>query len=76
MKVKTSITLSEELLKTIDQHARPEKSRSLFIEEALEAYIAQMTREERNARDLEIINRRAEDLNKEAEDVLGYQVPL
>ena len=27
-------------------------------------------------RDLEIINRRAEALNAEAEDVLSYQVPL
>ncbi len=32
--------------------------------------------DEENARDLEIINRRADFLNEEANDVLGYQVPL
>jgi hypothetical protein len=35
-----------------------------------------MTRQEQNAKDLEIINRRADDLNKEALDVLDYQVAL
>lgn len=35
-----------------------------------------LTRNEQNARDLEIINRRADFLNREASDVLGYQGPL
>jgi metal-responsive CopG/Arc/MetJ family transcriptional regulator len=76
MKVKTSITLSSDLLKTIDRLSGRNKSRSEFIEAALKAYIAQIIRNGQNARDLEIINRRADDLNKEALDVLAYQVSL
>lgn len=73
MKSKTSITLSEDLIKTIDKLAGPSKNRSEFIERAVRAYIAQMIRQERNARDLELINRRADRLNEEARDVLTYQ---
>jgi hypothetical protein len=38
--------------------------------------IAQRQRERQNARDLEIINRRAHYLNEEAADVLDYQADL
>jgi metal-responsive CopG/Arc/MetJ family transcriptional regulator len=76
MKIKTSITLSEDLLRAVDQRARPDKTRSEFIETAVRAFINQMIRDEQNARDLEIINRRADYLNQEAEDVLAYQVAL
>lgn len=76
MKVKTSITLSSDLLKTVDKLSGRNRSRSEFIEAALRAYIAETIRHEQNARDLEIINRRADDLNKEALDVLAYQVSL
>jgi metal-responsive CopG/Arc/MetJ family transcriptional regulator len=75
MKVKTSITLSEELLKTVDRRSKQQKrTRSDFIEAAVQAFIQQLIREEQNARDLEIINRHADALNKEAADVLEYQV--
>jgi metal-responsive CopG/Arc/MetJ family transcriptional regulator len=76
MKVKTSITLSEDLLKAIDERATRHKNRSDFIETAVRAFIAQTIRDEQNTRDLEIINRRADHLNKEAEDVLAYQIAL
>ncbi|MBI3014239.1 MAG: ribbon-helix-helix protein, CopG family [Candidatus Tectomicrobia bacterium] len=77
MKVKTSITLSEELLKAIDKRAKQfKKNRSDFIEAAVWAFVGQLLRDEQNARDLEIINRRADYLNKEAADVLEYQIPL
>jgi len=77
MKVKTSITLSEELLEAIDRRARQhKKTRSDFIEVAVGAFIAQAMRNEQNARDLEIINRRADFLNQEASEVLEYQAPL
>ena len=76
MKVKTSITLSEDLLKNIDQRSKQYKNRSEFIEVALRAYITQMIRDEQNAKDLEIINRCADKLNQEAADVLTYQAPL
>jgi len=75
MKVKTSITLSEDLLGAIDQRAG-NKNRSEFIEEALWSFIAQMIRDEQNARDIQIINKRADYLNQEAADVLAYQVKL
>ena len=72
MKVKTSITLSPDLLEAIDARAGRGRSRSEFIEAALRAFLDQTRRHERNARDL--LNRRAEQLNREAADVLSYQV--
>jgi len=76
-KIKTSVSLSEELLRAIDKQTRQyKKSRSEFIESALWTFIGQLIRDELNARDLEIINQRAEYLNKEADDVLAYQVRI
>lgn len=74
MKVKTSITLSEGLLAAVDQRSSRFKNRSDFIEAAVRAYLEQILREERNAKDLSILNRKADRLNKEAVDVLAYQV--
>jgi metal-responsive CopG/Arc/MetJ family transcriptional regulator len=77
MKVKTSITLSEELLAVVDKRAKQhKKNRSDFIESAVWGFIEQLVRREQNARDLEIINRRADSLNREAKEVLAYQIPL
>jgi metal-responsive CopG/Arc/MetJ family transcriptional regulator len=73
MKAKTSITLSEDVLTVVDQRTTG-RSRSEFIETALWAYIAQLARNEQNARDLDILNRNADRLNQEAADVLTYQV--
>ena len=74
MKIKTSITLAEDLLKIIDEQSGSHKSRSDFIEKAVRAYVLQVMRDQQNARDLDIINRQADRLNKEAKDVLTYQV--
>ena len=77
MKVKISITVSQELLEVIDARARQsQRNRSDFIETALRIFIQQLEREEQNAKDLEIINRRADYLNREAAEVLTFQVPL
>jgi len=77
MKVKTSITISEELLKVVDKRAKQyKKNRSDFIEAAVLAFIGKLIRDEQNARDLEILNRRADYLNQEAAEVLAYQIPL
>ncbi|QTA83228.1 Uncharacterized protein dnl_56230 [Desulfonema limicola] len=77
MKIKTSIMLSEELLKAIDSQGDEYRiNRSDFIEVAVWAFIRQMTRQELESRDLEIINRRAEYLNQEADDVLTYQTGI
>ena len=70
VRVKTSITLSRELLDNIDQ---VEPNRSAFIERAARAYLARLAKAEREANDIRIINRNAGRLNKEASDVLGYQ---
>jgi metal-responsive CopG/Arc/MetJ family transcriptional regulator len=74
MKVKTSITLSEDLLEAIDQRSSQFKNRSDFIEAAIRAYISQIIRDEQNAKDLAILNSQADRLNQEAADVLTYQV--
>jgi metal-responsive CopG/Arc/MetJ family transcriptional regulator len=76
MKIKTSVTLSETVLVAIDRHAGKDANRSEFIENAVRSYIAALIRRQQNARDLAIINRRAARLNREAKDVLGYQVRL
>ncbi len=76
MKRKTSITLSGALLHGIEEHAADYRSRSEFIEAAVRYFIAHLERRVAEEKDLAIINRRADALNKEAEDVLDYQVPL
>jgi metal-responsive CopG/Arc/MetJ family transcriptional regulator len=73
MKVKTSITLSEEVVAAVDRLAGASHNRSGVIETALRRYLAQVERDEQDRRDLEIINRRASRLNREAEDVLAFQ---
>lgn len=70
VRVKTSITLSRELLDNIDQVA---PNRSAFIERAARAYLARLAKAEREANDIRIINHNAGRLNKEASDVLEYQ---
>ncbi len=76
MKIKTSVSLSDGLLKLIDKTAKGEKNRSAFIETAVRAYLEVMKRHGRDQADLSIINRLAERLNSEARDVLGYQMEL
>ena len=76
MKVRTSITVDKNLLQAIDALSGKYKNRSEFIEAALQSYIACLTRSEQTAKDVEIINRYADDLNREALDVLEYQVTL
>ncbi len=60
----------------IDAHIGSYRSRSDFIETAARVFIAYLEKKEAELRDLEIINKHAETLNKEAGDVLGYQVPV
>ncbi len=76
MKIKTSITISEEILNSVDKYTGEKKNRSEFIEKAIRSYINQLIRDEQNAKDLEILNNNAERLNQEAEEVLMYQVEL
>ena len=70
VRVKTSVTLPRELLGKLD---RLDKNRSALLERAARAYLAALEKERQDRRDLEIINRNADRLNREADDVLGYQ---
>ena len=76
MKVKTSITLSEELIGAMDALSSQYGTRSALIEQAVRDFLATVAQRQREAQDLEILNRRAEALNVEAADVLSYQVEL
>ena len=76
MKVKTSVTLSDYLLKEVDKLLGKSGNRSVFIENALVYYLEMKRREKRNKMDLALINKNYTSLNKEAEDVLKYQVNL
>lgn len=57
----------------LDELATPGMNRSLLIERAVLEYAERKRRQKREARDLEILNRSAEELNHEVEDVLAYQ---
>ena len=70
MRVKTSITLPEDLLNRLD---RVDKNRSALLERAAVAWLANLERQMRGRKDLKIIDRNADRLNREAMDVLGYQ---
>ena len=76
MKVKTSITLSEDVVREMDRLLGRAGNRSVFVEEALRHHLATKAQQMRDTRDLEILNRRAPELNQEARDVLSYQVEL
>jgi metal-responsive CopG/Arc/MetJ family transcriptional regulator len=76
MKEKTSITLSKEVLTGIDRAAGSRRSRSAFIEAVLAQYLRRRQRAQIEARDLEALNKAADELNAEIEDVLRYQTIL
>jgi metal-responsive CopG/Arc/MetJ family transcriptional regulator len=73
MKVKTSVTLDEGLLRAVDKFARSGRSRSQIIEYATRLYLSGRARAAREARDLAILNAVGAELNREMEDVLAYQ---
>ncbi len=76
MKIKTSITLSAKALKIIDSSLNHSGNRSAFIEQAVWTYAEKMKREKRDQKNIEIFNKKSDILNKEAEDVLSYQVKI
>jgi metal-responsive CopG/Arc/MetJ family transcriptional regulator len=75
MKEKTSVTLSPELLRGIDLLAGKKQSRSAFIEDVLRQHLRERAKAERRARDLAILSRYADELNRDAEDGLDEQAP-
>ena len=74
MKEKTSITLSSEVIAKIDRLAGSKLSRSAFIESVLSEYLRRRARAQIEARDLELLNKAADELTEEVEDVLSYQI--
>jgi len=76
MRVKTSITIDERVLRAIDKAATRKRSRSRVIEDAAREFLARRARGAREARDLAILNEWAAELNREQEDVLAYQADI
>ena len=73
MKEKTSISLSKSVLAAIDRAAGSKQSRSAFIEAVLTQHLRRQARAQVEARDLELLNQAADELNAEVEDVLRFQ---
>lgn len=72
VKIKTSVTLSEELLAALGSETAA-KNRSAFIEEAAWEFLEMRKRRVRDRREFELIEANRESLNSEARDVLDYQ---
>ncbi len=71
-----SVILSEKILSSIDRIIGNETDRSKFIESVLNKYLSERETKNQRLKDLEIINNNSEFLNREAKDVLDYQVIL
>lgn len=76
MRIKTSITLPDDLLRSLDRAAGGLTNRSRAIEQAVRDMLDAKARADRDARDVDLINRHADRLNDEAADVLDYQVKI
>jgi metal-responsive CopG/Arc/MetJ family transcriptional regulator len=76
MKLKTSVTFSEDLVKMVDRAARKGEARSQVLERLVREALTARARKEADERDRDLINRNADALNAEAEDALRYQIDL
>lgn len=76
MKAKTSLTLSDDLLRDLDRMAGSKVSRSSFIEKILRDFVEQRTRQKRLAQEVAAINQHAEKLNSEMNDALSFQARM
>jgi metal-responsive CopG/Arc/MetJ family transcriptional regulator len=74
MKAKTSLTLSEDLVASIDRLAGPKISRSAYIEQILREFVDRRAQARREAREVAAINRHAAQLNTEMSDAIRFQV--
>ena len=72
MKVKTSVTLSQELLDAIEREVRT-SNRSKVLEEAAWQFLRSRRRVTRDADELRLLNDAAASLNEEALDTLDFQ---
>jgi metal-responsive CopG/Arc/MetJ family transcriptional regulator len=76
MRVKTSVTIDEHVLRAIDRAATPGRSRSRILEDAARLFLARQARATRDRRDREILDGAADALNAEMVDVLAFQADL
>ncbi len=74
--MKTSLTLSEDLIATIDKLAGSKVSRSSYIEQILRDFVDGRTQTRKDAREIAAINRHAVQLNSEMSDALSFQANL
>jgi predicted transcriptional regulator len=72
MKIKTSITLSENLVKEIDKFLGRKGNRSALVEQALRDYLTAKKQQVRYIKDFKILHQRADELNTETQEVLSH----
>ena len=73
MKLKTSITLEQEVITAVDEAAREGERRSQVIERLLRQSFSARERVKIDKRDRNIINEHVDELNQETVDVLACQ---
>ena len=71
--MKTSLTISEDLIESLDKLAGSKLSRSAFVERILRDYVEGHAQARRDAREVAAINRHAARLNEEMADALSFQ---
>ncbi len=76
MRIKTSVTLSQETVRALDKAVGAGSNRSRLVEEAVRDFLSRRARAAREAKDLAILNRTADELNREVRDVLAYQADI
>ena len=76
MKRKTSITLSDEVLRLLRRAAGKGESRSQTVERLVREGLLARARRLDDERDLAVLNAHADRLNRDAVDVLEYQADL
>jgi metal-responsive CopG/Arc/MetJ family transcriptional regulator len=73
MKMKTSLTLSGDLIARIDKLAGSKVSRSSYIEQILRDFVDGRAQARKDAREIAASNRHAAQLNAEMSDALTFQ---
>lgn len=76
MEIQTFVLLSGNLLSTVEQLSEKDKTLSDFVETALRFYIEKLKRFDGTDKDIEIINKNSDYLNRETQDALQYQFEL
>ena len=77
VEVKTSISISPDLLEDIKAAAREQKRNiSEIVENGMRDYLKKLMREKHDAREIEILNRIAEEQHEEILENLEYQADI